>query len=262
MDKFEKALAKYREQEEKIADLIYQNQEYKESLSLMLNEHIVCISTVPHLKSDKFSEKWKRYCQQRPIAPFAVKQTLVFTQNDEHYALIIDNMFGIKDYNDYFKTGEIKLLDYNSVFLEQGLDKVSDEIDIVNLCIDRIGTSNVYNYQTVKLDSRQELGKSTLQDIMHNFNEQILNNIKNEKNNPTFEFSNKDKDLALIELNKRTSNLIKKILANNIYEDPEDIMNDDETISLNNINQIMVRNDLLVDLNKNQTNNKKTKAKI
>lgn len=261
MDKFEKALAVYRLQEDKIAELKFLNQEYRDSLPQLLNDHIACVSIVPHLKSDKFSDKWMKYSQKSTVVPFIVKQIILFTQDNEHSALIIDNTFGVRNYDNYFKTGDIELLNYNLVFLEEGLKKISDEVDFTEIFVDRVGNTNNNLSQTVKLDSRYEVGNISTKEIFYEFNKKILDNIKNEKNNPTFNLSSKNKEEMLVVLNDRTNDLIQKILSRKLYENPEDIMNETETKVLGNISQVVLKNDLVTNLAEN-TNKNKLKTKI
>lgn len=245
MDIFEAALNKYFENEDKISELVSLNKEYRKSLPTLLNDHITTFTLIPHLKSDEFEQNYLTYHQNRDVVPFYVMQFVIFSSFDKQYILILSHAFGVKNYDNYSKSGEVTLLDRNGINLEGDISNVYGKFDFVTLSLSNVGSSTRELDKTLTLISRVPISKYPVKDILENLNLKTLDMVQSEKINPTFNFGMVERRSALKSLNKCSENAILKISSKNIYDNTEDEMSSSEKDIISNISTIVLNNDLL-----------------
>lgn len=245
MDKFEAALTKYKENNEKISELTSLNREFKLSLPNLLNDHIATFTVIPHLKSDEFERNYQIYHQGRDIVPFYVKQFIVFGSYDKQYTLLLQHGFAIKNYHQFSKSGEIISLEQNSIHLEFDITNVYNDFDFITLSVSNVGASSRLCDETLILTSRELISTIPFIEVLQKLNVKTVDMIKSEKFNPTFIFNSSSKEKALQTLNERSEKVLSKILSKNLYPDSDDKMTDHDELVLSNISRIVLNNDLL-----------------
>lgn len=268
MDKFKEALDKYYDNVEEIAKLTSLNEKYKASLPSLLNNHVLCFSTIPHLTGTAFQSAYRRFYQGKALVPFYTKQFIIFGIYDKQHILILQQGFNIRNYEAGSPSGwKISLAASNQISFEEDISKgrvynYNDaDVDFTTLSLAPIGTSTPSissPIDTTIITSRDAIGQKPIKSILHDSNKETLNLITSIIN-PSVKISDSNREMMNQTLNDKTDDWVDRIIKHKIYDNPEDELSSDAKSICSGISAFMLNNDLTIETANTNTSRKSHK---